>query len=108
MFITAIQNVIKRELFRGSMHRGKYRYVRPIKAKEMQLLREEYLREERVMQLLLNPYLKQEESLGHTAAFDKKEKRLEEIREGRRIAKLKPNTLIEDRLKHLTVKDVWD
>lgn len=57
MFITAIQNAIKRELFRGSMHRGKYRYVRPIKAKEMNLLREEYMREERVTQLLLNPYL---------------------------------------------------
>lgn len=57
MFITAIQNAIKRELFRGSMHRGKYRYVRPIKAKEMKLLREEYMREERVTQLLLNPYL---------------------------------------------------
>lgn len=57
MFITAIQNAIKRELFRGSMHRGKYRYVRPIKIKEMNLLREEYKREERVTQLLLNPYL---------------------------------------------------
>lgn len=59
MFITAIQNVIRRELFRGSMHRGKYRYVRPIKLKEMNLLREEYLREERVMRLLINPYLTQ-------------------------------------------------
>lgn len=57
MFITAIQNAIKRELFRGSMHRGKYRYVRPIKLKDMNLLREEYKREERVTQLLLNPYL---------------------------------------------------
>lgn len=59
MFITAIQNAIRRELFRGSMHRGKYRYVRPIKLKEMNLLREEYKREERVTQLLLNPYLTQ-------------------------------------------------
>lgn len=59
MFITAIQNVIRRELFRGSMHRGKYRYVRPIKMKEMNLLREEYLREDRVTKLLLNPYLKE-------------------------------------------------
>lgn len=59
MFITAIQNVIRRELFRGSMHRGKYRYVRPIKIKEMNLLREEYLREDRVTKLLLNPYLKE-------------------------------------------------
>lgn len=57
MFITAVQNVIRRELFRGSMHRGKYRYVRPIKLKEMNLLREEYMREDRVTKLLLNPYL---------------------------------------------------
>lgn len=57
MFITALQNVIRRELFRGSMHRGKYRFVRPIKLKEMNLLREEYLREDRVTKLLLNPYL---------------------------------------------------
>lgn len=57
MFITAVQNTIKRALFKGSMHRGKYRYVRPIKIKEMNLLREEYLREERVMKLLINPYL---------------------------------------------------
>lgn len=57
MFITAIQNAVRRELFRGSMHRGKYRYVRPIKIKEMNLLREEYKREERVIALLTNPYL---------------------------------------------------
>lgn len=57
MFITAIQNAVRRELFKGSMHRGKYRYVRPIKLKDMNLLREEYKREERVTQLLLNPYL---------------------------------------------------
>lgn len=57
MFITAVQNIIRRELFRGSMHRGKYRYVRPIKMKEMNLLRQEYMREERVTQLLMNPYL---------------------------------------------------
>lgn len=59
MFITAIQNTIRRELFKGSMHRGKYRYIRPIKMKEMNLLREEYMREDRVTQLLLNPYLTQ-------------------------------------------------
>lgn len=59
MFITAIQNTIRRELFKGSMHRGKYRYIRPIKIKEMNLLREEYMREDRVTQLLLNPYLTQ-------------------------------------------------
>lgn len=59
MFITAIQNAIRRELFRGSMHRGKYRYVRPIKLKEMNLLRDEYIREERIMKLLINPYLSQ-------------------------------------------------
>lgn len=57
MFITAIQNAIKRQLFKGSMHRGKYRYVRPIKLKEMNLLREQYMREERITQLLVNPYL---------------------------------------------------
>lgn len=59
MFITAVQNIIRRELFRGSMHRGKYRYVRPIKIKEMKLLQEEYMREDRVTRLLLNPYLTQ-------------------------------------------------
>lgn len=57
MFITAIQNTIRRELFKGSMHRGKFRYVRPIKIKEMNLLREELWREERVTKLLMNPYL---------------------------------------------------
>lgn len=57
MFITAIQNAIKRQLFKGSMHRGKYRYVRPIKLKEMNLLRDQYIREERITQLLMNPYL---------------------------------------------------
>lgn len=57
MFITAIQNTVRRQLFKGSMHRGKYRYVRPIKLKEMNLLREEYMREERIGQLLMNPYL---------------------------------------------------
>lgn len=57
MFITAVMNVVRRKLYKGSMHRGKYRYVRPIKLKEMNLLREEYERTERVMALLMNPYL---------------------------------------------------
>lgn len=57
MFITAVQNVIRRELFRGSMHRGKYRYVRPVKLKDINIAREEMMRQERVMKLLVNPYL---------------------------------------------------
>lgn len=50
----------------------------------------------------------QEESYGHTAAFDKKAKRMVEIKEMRRLEKLKPNTTIEDRLGHLNYRDVWD
>lgn len=57
MHITAALSVIRRELFRGSMFRGKYRYVKPVKIKDMIMLEEEYKREERVMKLLLNPYL---------------------------------------------------
>lgn len=57
MHITAVLNVIRRELFKGNMFRGKYRYVRPVKLRDMIMLEEEYKREERVMKLLLNPYL---------------------------------------------------
>lgn len=48
---------MKRKLYAGHMHRGKYRYVRPVTLKEMNLLREEYARTDRVMKLLVNPYL---------------------------------------------------
>lgn len=57
MYITAALSVIRREIFKGSMHRGKYRYVKPVKIGDMIMLEEEYKREERVMKLLLNPYL---------------------------------------------------
>lgn len=57
MFITAALGTIKRELFRGNMFRGKYRYVKPVKKKDMIMLEEEFKREERVMKLLMNPYL---------------------------------------------------
>ncbi|XP_031621234.1 ribosomal protein 63, mitochondrial [Contarinia nasturtii] len=108
MFLTLVQNVMRRQLFKGSMHRGKYRYVRPIKMKDMNLLREEYEREERVMGLLMNPYLSAEESRGHTAVHDKSYKRYLEIKEMRRLKKLKENITLEDRLKHLSFRDVWD
>lgn len=57
MQLTALLNVVKRELFKGNMRRGKYRYVKPVKIKEMNLKREEFEREERIMKLLINPYL---------------------------------------------------
>lgn len=57
MRLTAALCTIRRELFKGNMHRGKYRYVKPVTLKEMNFLEEEYKREERVMKLLLNPYL---------------------------------------------------
>lgn len=57
MQLTAFLNVVKRELFRGNMRRGKYRYVKPVKSKEMNILRAEFEREERIMKLLINPYL---------------------------------------------------
>lgn len=57
MHLTAALNVIRRKLFKGNMFRGKYRYVKPVKLRDMIMLEEEYKREERVMKLLLNPYL---------------------------------------------------
>lgn len=57
MRLTAALGTIKRELFKGNMFRGKYRYVKPVKQKDMKELEEEYKREERVMKLLLKPYL---------------------------------------------------
>lgn len=57
MRLTVALGTIKRELFKGNMFRGKYRYVKPVTLKEMTILEEEYKREERVMKLLLNPYL---------------------------------------------------
>lgn len=59
MQLTCVLNAMKRQLFPGHMHRGKYRYVRPVKLKEMNLLRAEFERSERVMKLLINPYLTQ-------------------------------------------------
>lgn len=46
-----------REVFKGNLFRGKYRYVKPVKLKAMKELQQQYEREERVMKLLLNPYL---------------------------------------------------
>lgn len=57
MQLTCVLNAMKRQLFPGHMHRGKYRYVKPVKLKAMNLLRAELERTERVMQLLINPYL---------------------------------------------------
>lgn len=57
MRLTTALFTIKRKLFKGDMFRGKYRYVKPVTLKDMQLLEEEYKREERIMKLLLNPYL---------------------------------------------------
>lgn len=57
MHITAALSVIRRKLFKGDMFRGKYRYVKPVKIRDMIMLEEEYKRDDRVMKLLLNPYL---------------------------------------------------
>lgn len=57
MFLTGVLNAMKRKLFKGHMHQGKNRYVRPVTMKQMNLLREEYARTDRVMKLLINPYL---------------------------------------------------
>lgn len=50
----------------------------------------------------------QEECKGHSEALGKQIEKYEVVREKRRSAKLKPNVHIEDRLVHLTTKDVWD
>lgn len=59
MFLTVALNAMKRKLFKGDMYRGKYRFVTPVKLKEMNLLQAEYARTERVMKLLMNLYLTQ-------------------------------------------------
>lgn len=59
MFLTIALNAMKRKLYKGDMYRGKYRYVQPVKRKQMDLLRAEYERTDRVMKLLINPYLTQ-------------------------------------------------
>lgn len=50
----------------------------------------------------------QKESSGHSLALEKVKKSKERVIEARRVMKLKENVYIEDRLKHLTVRDSWD
>lgn len=59
MFLTSALNAMKRKLYKGDMYRGKYRFVKPVKLKDMNLLKAEYERNDRVMKLLINPYLTQ-------------------------------------------------
>lgn len=46
-----------RQRWPGSMYRGKYRFVPPVKLADINRIKEEYARQERVMVLLRNPYL---------------------------------------------------
>lgn len=50
----------------------------------------------------------QEESKGHSKALGKQIEKFEGVREMRHLKKLKRNIHIENRLVHLTTKDVWD
>lgn len=50
----------------------------------------------------------QEESYGHTKPLGKQEQKRKDFLEKQRLWRLKPNTHIEDRLKHLTIGDKWD
>lgn len=76
-------------------------------SKSLADLRLDYEIEERNMLLLRHPYLTVEQSYGHTAAMGQPE-RVKDAWRDLKIKKFQKNTLFEDRLMHLKVKDAWD
>ncbi|KAK7869126.1 hypothetical protein R5R35_006592 [Gryllus longicercus] len=107
MRLTAFLLVGRPKLPRGHLYRGKYRLVKEVTPLAAANLRHDYAREEKNMLYLRHPYLTLEQSCGHTKHLCKPSERFGEILR-KQLEWKRKHVTIEERLRHLRVRDCWD
>lgn len=83
MHLTLINYFIKTNRIPGHIFRGKKKIVKQVTPEHTQKTKQAFELQERNMQLLLRPYLTQEESSGHAKMLKKTEQKMKFWRESK-------------------------